>query len=130
MLLLYTSHIILDPLYDGAPISQTASWLSIYQYAVSNRLTDHATMQLLDLIKIHCPSPSFCAPSLYKLKRKLGKVDGLEEHTYCSECTAEIPNHLKNCPKRMCRRKKSRQCYFSILPFEKHLEDIFTGISI
>lgn len=44
-----------DPLYTGAPLSKEASWISIYQFAVSNRLTDIATQQLIELIKCTAP---------------------------------------------------------------------------
>lgn len=63
-----------DPLYSGAPLSQEESWLSVYQFAVHNRLTYHATEQLLDLIKIHCPPSNLCATSLHKLKKQLGQT--------------------------------------------------------
>ena len=46
----------IHPLYPGATISKEASWLSIYHYAISNRLTDAAMKELIELIKVHIPS--------------------------------------------------------------------------
>lgn len=109
-----------------------ASWLSIYQFAISNRLTDSATKQLLELVRIHCPSSSSCPPSLYKLKKQLGCMcNSIKILNFCSICMEEVLNSSssKQCPKRECRKKKSQLCYFSALPFEKHLQDIFTGIA-
>lgn len=111
-------------LYPDAPLSKEASYLSVYQFAVSNNLTDHATEQLLDLIRIHCPPSNACPPSLYKLKKQLGLTDGVTNLQYCSCCMSEV---LKVCPKEMCRKKKSQLCYFSILPFQSHLHSIFTS---
>ena len=38
------------PLYPGAPISCNKSWKTVYEFSVSNRLTDAATQDLLQLI--------------------------------------------------------------------------------
>lgn len=116
-----------SPLYTGAPLSKEASWLSIYQYAVSNRLTDTATKQLLELMKVHCPPDNSCPTSLYKLKKKLGHISGLINLQYCSNCRQELPKSSKRCQKPECKRKKAQLCYFSILPFENHLGDILSG---
>ena len=112
------------PLYPGAPLSKEASWLSIYQYAVSNRLTDTAIQQLLELIKMHIPSSDHCPPSLYKLKKKLGRVNGITTLKFCSNCKKEVP---KSCPNSICKKKKAQISYFSVLPFENYLCDIFSG---
>lgn len=117
------------PLYTGAPLSNEASWLSIYHYAVSNQLTDRATRQLLDLVRIHCPSPNSCPPSLYKLKKQY-HVGFIESSQFCSGCMSEVPKDHKRCLKRECRMTKSQLCYFSVLPFEQHLQEIFTGMYI
>ena len=57
----------IHPLYPGAPISKEASWLSIYHNAISNRLTDDAMKELIELIKVHLPSSDVCPTSLYSL---------------------------------------------------------------
>ena len=113
------------PLYPGAPLSMEASWLSIHQFAISNHLTDSATKQLLDLIRIHCPQSSPYPPSLYNLRKKLGLNDGVTNLHYCSNCMTKVS---KECPNRICRRTKSQLCHFSILPFQSHLHNIFTSM--
>lgn len=116
------------PLYDGAPLSQEASWISMYQFAVSNQLTYHATEQLLDLIKIHCPPSNLCAPSLYKIKKQFRRIGDVLNYMYCSVCMDEVPIHHKQCSKSSCRHKRAKLCFFSLLPFEEHVKDIFSGM--
>lgn len=113
-----------SPLYPGAPISKEASWLSIYTYAASNRLTDIAIIGLLDLIKIHVPSSELCPSSIYKLKRGLGNPNDFKTLYFCSNCKNEVP---KQCPSSVCKKKGAKTCYFCILPFENYLRDIFSG---
>ena len=47
-----------QPLYDNAPLSDSASRQTIMQYALANHLSYAAVDQLLTLLKIHLPSPS------------------------------------------------------------------------
>lgn len=118
-----------DPLYDGAPLSTRASWLSIYQFALSNRLTDTATQQLLELMQIHCPPSNSCPRTLYKLKKQLGQTGIVQSFVYCSLCMSEITAGSTQCSRRECRRNNSQRCYFSVLPFEAHLRQIFEGMN-
>ncbi len=69
MLISFTGN---DPLFFSAPISAKESWRSIYEFSISNQLTDSATQQLLDLIRNHCPTPNACLPTVYQLKKNLG----------------------------------------------------------
>lgn len=68
-----------------------------------------------------------CAPSLHRLQKKLGQIGRVQNYRYCSLCMAQVPLHLKRCSKTMCKQKKSKLCYFSILPFDERLADIFSG---
>ena len=69
--------------------------MSIYQYALSNRLTDAALKQLLELIRIHCPPSSSCPPSLYMLKKKLGGQDDLKVQ-YAWRKYLLVPNNAQS----------------------------------
>ena len=111
-------------MFPGAPISAKESWRSIYEFLISNHLTDVATQQLLDLIRSHCPIPNACLPTVYKLKNKIGSIDCMY-FQYCSICMNEIEMNEKMCGK--CSDRSSQLCYYAILLFEDHLKDIFVG---
>ena len=115
------------PLYMNAPLSTEASWYAIYQYAISNKLSYQATTQLLELIRIHCPTPNSCPKSLYLLKKHLSNMENCSISQYCSRCMGEVLTGQKCCSKTYCRKSGSQLCYFAVLPFEEHLKDMFTG---
>ena len=118
------------PLYAGAPLSMEASWYAIYQYAVSNKLSYQATTQLLELIRIHCPSPNLCPKSLYLLKKHLSNMKNCTSLQYCSHCMGDVPTCQKYCSKRDCKKSGAQLCYLSILPFEEHIKDLFSGMPL
>ena len=110
-------------MFPGAPISSKESWRLIYEFSISNHLTDVATQQLLDLIRSHCPTPNACLLTVYKLKKKkIGSIHCMY-FQYCSICMNEIEMNEKMCSK--CSNRSSQLCYYAILPFEDHLKDIF-----
>ena len=47
-----------SPLYDGAPLSTEESLYSTYLYTINNKLSYQATAQLLNLMRVHFPSPT------------------------------------------------------------------------
>lgn len=114
------------PLYPGAPISTQASWFACHYFATTNHLSDAATKQLLDLIAIHYPETSNCAKSTYVLRKKLEADAKSRIHTYCSVCFKEIMDSTQ-CSNDTCKKAAATFCYLTILPFEKHLINIFTG---
>ena len=116
-----------EPLYPGAPLSTRASMLAINQFAVNNRLSYRITAQLLELLKIHLPSPNALPNTLYKLQKIFTGVKCKVQH-FCSVCLQEVPSESNTCPKRTCIKRHSQLCYFTVLPFEEHLQQMFTGI--
>eukprot|EP00731_Ephydatia_muelleri_P010910 Em0005g1496a len=114
------------PLYSDAPLSTKASWIACNYFSVTNNLSEAATKQLLDLIAIHCPKRDQCARSTYQLRKRLNPFDDVEMHMYCSECMKELKD-TKKCIDRNCRRKRSKVCYLSLLPFHQHLSTIFSN---
>lgn len=114
-----------EPLYSGAPITPSKSQQLINQFATSNRLSYAATEQLLDLIRSHCPDPNLCCPTVHKLKKGLGEVDGCVYTRYCSICMNAILPPEKKCYRMGC--EKTQTCHFALLPFEDHLSDIFSS---
>ena len=111
-----------EPLYPGASISCRDSWTSIYKFSISNRLTDTAMQQLLNLISSHCPVPNFCPKTVHKLKKHMGSSECVHSQ-FCNNCNDLIPFDRKECEN--CT--ESTTCYFTLLPFEEHLKEIFTG---
>ena len=112
------------PLYADASLSTKASWIACNYFSVTNNLSEAATKQLLDLIAIHCPKRDQCARSTYQLRKWLNPFDD-EMHMYCSECMKKLKD-TKKCIDRNCRRKRSKVCHLSLLPFHQHL---FTMLS-
>ena len=122
----YTTDSALEtPLYDGAPVTTEESMLATYLYAIRNKLSYQATSQLLELMKIHLPSPNSFPRSFYKLKKHLSGMAALNLRKFCSLCLDEIPQGQKKCGKRQC--KQSTLSYYAVLPFQDHIEYIFEG---
>ena len=115
------------PLYAGAPISCKESCAAINKFAVTNQLTESATQQLLHLISSHCPTPNSCPPTVYKLKKQIEQIGSLH-HQYCSLCMELIPSQEQQC--KNCVGRGAQMCYYSIMPFEEQLKDIFSGMCI
>ena len=113
------------PLYPGAPISCKESWTSIHEFQVANRLTDSAIQQLLKLINNHCPSPNSCPQTVYKLKKLFPEECAYSQ--YCSVCMELVPPNCKQCTNQQCARKHSKLCFYTILPFDEQLKEIFSG---
>jgi len=119
------SSLLQNPLYDGAPLSTEESMYTTYLYAIKNKLSYQATNQLLDLMRIHFPSPNFYPQSFHTLKKHLAGKTTLKMRQFCSGCLDEIPQKQKHCGKRAC--KHSGLSFYAILPFEEHLGNIFSG---
>ena len=122
-----TSKLSTVPLFEGAPLSMKASWLACEQFALSNHLSDAATQQLTELIRMHCPSDEHCAKSTYQLRNQLKFNLEVESKAFCSLCKEEINEVSKMCSKSKCKSKNSGVCYLAVLPFHSHLHTIFTG---
>ena len=76
-------------LYEGAPITVSASYLMLFFFVKKFNLTLEGFQELLDLVKCHCPQVNKCASFVYKLKRYFNDMFGEEPHQmlrYCSVC--------------------------------------------
>ena len=91
-----------DLLYDGAPITVSASYMMIFFFAKKYNLTLSGFQSLLQLIRTHCPQSNKCAKSVYKLKSFITeKFGGLEARTtfqYCAVCCKKVQEgpHLRH----------------------------------
>lgn len=113
------------PLYDGALLTTEESMYATYLYAIKNNLSYQATSQLLDLMKIHLPSPNCYPKSFYSLKKHMSGMAKLNVRKFCSACFDEVSSEQKHCTKRQC--KLSSLSYYAVLPFEEHLQHMFSG---
>ena len=119
------TNLMRNPLYSSAPLTTEESMYATYQYAIRNKLSYQATSQLLELIRIHLPSPNCYPRSFYALKKYLS---GMATLTLCSTCLEEVPKEYKHCHKREC--KHSSLCYYAVLPFQDNLESIVSGMQV
>ena len=111
-------------LYDSAPLSISESMYATYLYSVKNKLSYHATNELLELIRLHLPSPNLYPQSLHSLKRQLGLLDTVDNfQQFCSSCMEEISQQGKYCVTCGCQTLS----HFISLPFDKHLQEMFSG---
>ena len=91
----------LDPVYDGAPISTIASWVTIRDFAVSNNLTDTATQQLLDLIQAHLPLENSCHRTVYMSISSKTTIRGVSvKITFSVHAWKKFPQIRNNVAKR------------------------------
>ena len=113
------------PLYQNSPVSVETSMYSTYLYVVKNKLSYQATSQLLDLLRIHLPSPNHYPESLHVLKKYLSAMASLKITKFCSVCFKEVPQQHKHCSN--SHHNASAVAHFALLPFEDHIRDTFSG---
>ena len=91
-----------DLLYDGAPLTVTASSIMIMQYKMCHNLTNQALADLLQLLQLHCPRPNQCIPSLYYFKEKFKDRLSMKFHYFCSSCLQNVEEFSNNCTNPLC----------------------------
>ena len=128
MYLIHSCSGMRTPLYNHAPLTAEESMYATYLYAIRNKLSYQATSQLLDLMRIHLPAPNCYPRSFYALKKHISGMATLTLKKFCSTCLDEIPKENKRCNKREC--KHSSLCHYAVLPFQEHLEAIYSGMHI
>ena len=98
-----------EALYDGAPVTVSASYLMLFFYAKKFGLTLEGFQGLLDVVRNHSQKPNKCASSVYKLKRffseKFGNVEMHEKRRYCAVCCNHISENDGSCVKEGCSGK-------------------------
>ena len=115
-----------QPLYDNAPLSDSASRQAIMQYALANHLSYAAVDQLLTLLKIHLPSPSGSPKNSSSLRRRF--VEGIPlQQCYCPHCFTKLDDGTNSCRNRECREMEGGTCYFVPVDITPHLKEIFSG---
>ena len=61
------------PLYEGAELSVCASSVLVMKYMMKHNLTQEALGDL-SLLRIHCPAPNQCPPSVYMFRKQFGQL--------------------------------------------------------
>ena len=59
--------------------------------------------------------------------RELNYSNDFEMYRFCSQCMKELDN-LQLCSEKTCKTNKAQTCCLAVLPFYKHLCNIFTGM--
>lgn len=78
------------PLYQGANISTSQSYIAIMAYALRHSLSKTALQDLLKLINIHLPESNL-PDTIYTFSKNFGNCSNdINFHIYCKECTSYL----------------------------------------
>jgi len=73
-------------LYEGSGLTVAASSI-LLQFKMKHKLTQEALGDLLELMKLHCPSPNKCHQSLYLFTKQFRELKlPVALHYFCSSC--------------------------------------------
>ena len=116
-------------LYANAPITKKESWNAIMEFAIHNNLTYKAVEKLIQLLRLHCPTPNHLPSSFYKLKKYYQKQQQkIVRKQYCSVCNRELPFGNERCSNKECRKNMAEVSHLYITDFEKSLVNICEGM--
>ncbi len=91
------------PLYNGAPVTLSTSKVMIMQYKIRHNLTDEGLADLLQLLRLHCPTPSHCVPSVYHFKKQFQNMKlPIKFHYFCSSCLQSVDDADTCCKNLLC----------------------------
>ena len=113
------------PLYDGSPITVTASNVLIMKLKMKHSLSNECVRDLLSLIKLHCPSPNNCVASLYKFTKIFGKCNTVL-HFHCNTCYESVTEDDMVCKNSLCKNNLviGGRSSFIEVPIEQQLRKI------
>lgn len=94
----------LTSLYEGSSLTLASSSVLIIKYKMRHNLTQEALGDLLQLIKLHCPSPNRCPSSVYQFKKGFPDLNyPITMHYFCSRCLHAIDDvTVKVCTNTSC----------------------------
>lgn len=79
--------------FQNCPLTVTSSLLLIKKYQMRHKLTQEALSDLLQLMRLHFPTPNLLPSSLYLFNKQLPVLANPLEYTYfCSRCLQELPS--------------------------------------
>ena len=118
-----------DLIYNGAPLTVATSSIMVMQYKLRHKLTDQAVADLLHLLKLHCPNPNQCVPSVYHLKKRFQDVNfSIKFHYFCSNCLQGVEKSDTHCTNQLCTTKfdsVDNRSSFIEVPIEPQLQTLF-----
>lgn len=92
-----------NKLYSGAPLTVATSSLLMMQYKMRHNLTEQALGDLQRLLQLHCPTPNFCVPSVYHLKKRFEDGNFVTKLNYfCSNCLQSVKKTDVSCTNQLC----------------------------
>ena len=87
-----------EPLYKEASITEAASNVLMMKYAMKHKLSWEAVADLLQIVKLHCPSPNNVPSTLFHFKKYFKDMQcPVQHHYFCSTCLSEISVNDKIC---------------------------------
>lgn len=121
--------------FSNCPLTVTGSTLLIKKFQMRHNLTQEALADLLQLMRLHFPSPNLCPATLYLFNKQLPVLrDPLEFTYFCSRCLQEIPNKDEStCPNISCGHSLTEQgavSSFIEVPLEPQLVTILQSMHL
>ena len=90
-------------LYKEALITTSASSVLIMKYAMKHKLSREALADLLQIVKLHCPSPNNIPSSLFHFKKQFKDFQyPIKYHYFCNACLSEVPKNVEFCTNQDC----------------------------
>lgn len=116
-------------IFDGSPLSVSASGLLIMQFKQRHQLTKEGLGDLIRLIRLHLPTPNQCPPSLYLFNKQFQEAKlSIILHYFCAMCLQELAdNTISCCPNDRCARDLTLDgsvSSFIEVPIEQQLKAI------
>ena len=118
------------PLYEGSRLSVAASGVLVQKFAMRHKVTKEALGDLLQLLKIHCPTSNLCISSVHRLKKLFPDLEYKPVfHYFCSECLEEVTDveTCQQCTNPVCQHDLSQLnsvSSFIELPIDQQLKAI------
>lgn len=118
-----------SPLYSGASLTVPSSSNLIMQYKMRHSLTDQGLADLLHLLRLHCPTPNHCIPSLYLFKKPFREMKyPISFHYYCSSCLQNVCDGDSFCKNQLCKAELiavGAKSFFIEVPIDEQLQTLF-----
>ena len=93
-------------LYDGSPLTAATSAVLMMKFKAKHKLSNEGLQDLLNLIKLHCPTPNKCIASSYLFNKQFGKKSEII-HYFCNSCFQTVDNDAEVCPNELCNNNLS-----------------------
>jgi hypothetical protein len=92
-------------LFEDSQLTLSASSILVMQYKTKHNLTNDALEDLLQLLRLHCPTPNICYRSLYLFKKQFLEMKlPFVLHYYCTLCSWTLTPNTMCCPNLACAR--------------------------